>query len=238
MQSGGFPVYRAEPDGEPKGALIVIHEVWGLTDHIKNVADRFAAEGYLVLAPNLISDVDIERHMTPDMPKDLFNPKTRNAVQPKLREIMAPIQTDEFAEQTTQKLVTLFEQLSAEPGIDGRVGVVGYCFGGTYSFRLAVHEPRLKAAVPFYGHANFSSEQLKQITCPILALYGENDQNLMSALPRLKENMQAARVDFEVVAYPDCGHAFFNDTNPFAYNEAAAKDAWPKTLHFLEEHLR
>lgn len=238
MQSGGFPVYRVEPSGELKGALIVIHEVWGLTDHLRDVADCFAAEGYLVVAPNLISDVDIERHMTPDMPKDLFNPEKRNAVQPKLREIMAPIQTDEFAEQTIQKLLAAFDYLQGQKGARGRVGVVGYCFGGTYSFQLAVHEPRLKAAVPYYGHANFSVGQLQQIACPILAFYGENDQNLMNALPQLKDDMHAAKVAFDSVVYPDAGHAFFNDTNPFAYNEAAAKDAWTKTLDFLAEHLR
>lgn len=232
-----FPAYLAEPASQPKGGLVVIHEVWGLTDHIKDVADRFAAAGYRALALNLISETDLEQHMTPDMPNNLFNPKTRNEVQPVLRKIMAPIQSDEFARRTIAKLKLCVDYLTKDAALKDRLGVVGFCFGGTYSFQLAANEPRLKAAVPFYGHANFSVGQLSQINCPILAFYGEKDEALMSALPELKEHMKIAGVDFKSKVYPGCGHAFFNDTNPYAYNEAAAKDAWIKTLEFLGSRL-
>lgn len=234
---GGFPVYKAEPGGKPKSALIVIHEVWGLTEHIKDVADRFADEGYLALAPNLISDVDIEKHMTPDMPNQLFNPETRNEIQPKLREIMAPISTDEFAEATIAKLKACVDYLGQNIDLADHIGVVGFCFGGTYAFQLAINEPRLKAAVAFYGHANFSANDARNITCPILAFYGERDENLVKDLPDLENKMHQAGVSFESVVYENCGHAFFNDTNPYAYNEKAAQDAWTKTLKFLTANL-
>lgn len=236
-KDASVPVYRAEPEGACRGGLLLIHEVWGLTDHIRSVADRFADEGYLVSAPNLLSDTDIEQHLTPQMAQDLFNPEKRNAVQPKLRELMTPIQTPEFGAATVAKLQDCFKALFDEPECDGRVAVIGYCFGGTYSFNLAVVEPRLKAAVPYYGHASQSADELKSIACPVLAFYGENDEALISALPDLKDRMRTAGADFTVQVYSGCGHAFFNDSNPFAYDEAAATDAWQRTLKFLDAAL-
>jgi len=233
----GTPAYEVQPDGDCKGGLILIHEVWGLVDHIKDVANRFGHEGYYVLAPNLISDTDIEKYATPELQRDLFNPEKRNAVQPQLRQMMAPLQAPDFGDKTLAKVRGCFEYVYKQPVVKQRVAIAGYCFGGTYSFNLAVAEPRLKAAVPYYGHADQSADELKAIKCPVLYFLGEKDENLMSKLPDLKTRMAAAGVDFAAQVYPDCGHAFFNDTNPFAYNEAAAKDAWQKTLDFLAKNL-
>jgi carboxymethylenebutenolidase len=235
---GIMPAYEVQPTGECKGGLIVIHEVWGLTDHIKSVADRFAAEGYLVLAPNLLSDTDIEAHVTPNMAQDLFNPEKRNAVQPKLRELMAPIQSPEFSRLTNDKLKVCFDYLYEQPATKQKVAVVGYCFGGSYSFSLAIHEPRLRAAVPYYGHSDVSVTELSGISCPVLAFYGEKNEALIAALPKLEETMHEARVDFTAQVYTDTGHAFFNDTNPFAYNQKAATDAWKRTLDFLAANFQ
>jgi carboxymethylenebutenolidase len=233
-----IPVYQVEPTGDCKGGLLLIHEVWGLSDHIKDVADRFGREGYLVIAPNLLYELDIEQYLTPQMAKDLFNPEKRNETQPKLRELMTPIQTPEFAVTTLEKIETCFEWLHEESATNQKVAVAGYCFGGTYSYKLAVHEPKLRAAVPYYGHADYSVEELSNITCPILAFYGEKDEGLIKALPSLEEKMHEARVDFTAEVYSGAGHAFFNDTNPYAYNEKAALDAWPKTLEFLAENMQ
>ena len=232
-----FPVYVVQPEGEIKGGLIVIHEVWGLTDHIKSIADRFAAEGYLVVAPELLGETGMTQELAGQLQNELFDPERRNQAQPKIRELMAPIQAPGFAEKTTKRVQVCFDYLTEQSGVDGRIGVSGFCFGGTYSFGLAVVEPKLKAAVPFYGHADYSVEQLRAITCPILAFYGENDERLMASLPELKSNMEAAGVDFTAQVYKDCGHAFFNDTNRFAYNETAAHDAWAKALDFLGAHV-
>jgi carboxymethylenebutenolidase len=232
-----IPVYEVPPEGGCKGGLIVIHEVWGLTDHIKDVAERYAKEGYYVIAPNLLHELDIQQHLTPELAKDLFDPEKRNAAQPRLRELMAPMQTPEFAAKTAEKVQICFDWLYDKSETKQKVAIAGYCFGGTYSFTLAVQEPRLSAAIPYYGHANFSVEELSNITCPILAFYGEHDERLMEALPKLEEDMHAAQVDFTTEVYGDAGHAFFNDTNPFAYNKAAATDAWKQTLAFLETSL-
>ncbi len=228
--------YEAVPKGVTKGALLLIHEIWGLNDHTKSVADRFAAEGYYVLAPSLLSEIDIADHAA-TLQLDLFNPEKRNEAQPKIRALTAPIHTPEFGQKTVSRLKNCFEYLYNQPSVQQKVAVCGFCFGGSYSYSLAMSEDRLKAAVPYYGHVTTEVNELRNIHCPILAFYGEKDENLMATLPELKEAMKTADVNFEAVVYPNCGHAFFNDTNPYAYNEEAASDAWRRTLSFLETNI-
>ena len=218
--------YLAEPTSKPKGAIIVIHEVWGLVDHIKSIADRFAEEGYLALAPNLLDLSEFSSDEIVQLQKDLFDPIRRAEIQLQLRKLMAPLQDPGFGELTTQRLLSCFEYLYSNPQTEQNVGVVGYCFGGTYSFALAVAEPRLKIALPFYGHADQPMEELSKIACPVRAFYGQNDEGLISKLDNLKQRMSDAHVDFIAKVYTDCGHAFFNDSNPITYNKSAADDAW------------
>ncbi len=228
-----LPAYIAKPDGAAKGGLLVIHEVWGLTDHIKDVAERFAREGYLVLAPDLLSETAISQQMTTGLQEALFDPQRRSQVQPQLRALMTPLQAPNFGQKTIDKLKRCFNYLCDQPEAKHSVAVAGFCFGGTYSFSLAIYEPRLKIAIPFYGHCEFAVDELKSIECPIRAFYGQQDERLIASLPELKDKMQAASVDFTEIVYPDCGHAFFNDTNKFAYNQAAAEAAWKQTLEYL-----
>jgi carboxymethylenebutenolidase len=234
---GNFPASVYRPDGPIKGALIVIHEIWGLTDHIKSVAERFSKEGYLVLAPDLLTGLDIPPALAAELQLKLFDPKKRNEAMPKIRELTAPVHEPGFADKTLAKLQVCFEYLMSKDEAQKTIGVVGYCFGGTSCYSLAVNQPALKAAVPYYGHCDYSVEELQKITSPILAFYGENDESLINALPELKNKMNEAHVNFESVVYPDCGHAFFNDSNPFAYDKKAADDAWPKTLEFLSKNM-
>lgn len=235
LRSGGkdFPVYISKPTRSVRGGIIVIHEVWGLVDHTKDIADRFAKEGYIALAPNLLSEVGITAQLVGELQEELFDPVRRSQAQPKLRKLMAPMQAPGFGEQTLDRVKQCFDYLFDQKEVEEKVSITGFCFGGSYSFSLAVHEPRLKAAIPFYGHADFSVEQLQKIKCPILAFYGEKDENLMSSLPELKAKMKDAGVDFKAKVYKDCGHAFFNDTNRLTYNSHAATDAWLKTKQFL-----
>lgn len=234
----GVDAYRAEPAGPLKGGLIVIEEIWGLVPHITAVADRFAGEGYLVLAPELLGDVLgtangqelMEARTDPDEAR-------RTAVQPVLRELFSAMGDPDFAAGAVAKLVTLVDALAAEPGVEGRIGVLGFCFGGTYSYALAAADPRVKAAVPFYGSAP-SAEDIARIQAPVLALYGQHDERLIDALPGVEEAFAAAGKDFTDHVYPDSGHAFFNDTNPHSYNEADADDAWQRATGFLARHLR
>ncbi len=236
-ESGSLPAYIVQPEGVIKGGVLVIHEVWGLNEHTKDIARRFAAEGYVALAPNLLSDTGINDELIGDLQEELFDPERRNQAQPKLRELMAPLQAPGFGKATMTKLMACFGYVASQPDVEGRIACVGYCFGGSYAYNLAVDEPAVKAVVPYYGHADYTVEQLKRITCPILAFYGENDENLITGLPKLKEDMTAAGVDYTAQVYPDSGHAFFNDTNKFAYNKTSAEDSWQKTLDFLAKQL-
>lgn len=227
--------YLASPTETPIGAIVVIHEVWGLADHIKDVADRFAAAGYIALAPELLSVLEFKSGEAAQLQQDLFNPETRNQVQPQLRKLMAPMQEPEFGAKTAERLKACFEYLYELPEAAKKVGVTGFCFGGSYSFALAISEPRLKIALPFYGHSDQTVSELANIKCPVRAFYGQNDENLITALPGLKQRMAEAKVDFEAKVYEGCGHAFFNDTNPYAYNKAAAEDAWTSVLAELQK---
>ncbi|MGH7141404.1 MAG: dienelactone hydrolase family protein [Minisyncoccia bacterium] len=233
---GSAAAYHTYPDGGGKHpGLIVIEEIWGLNDHIKDVANRFAAEGFSVLSPELLPE-SLLGMVTPQLQQDMFDPEKRDEVQPKLRAAMGPMQQPKYAGDTVATLKACVDYLLADEGVSGAVGVVGFCFGGTYSFHLAANDPRIKAAAPFYGQAP-APEEIPNIACPILAFYGEKDEHLMQTLPQLKEDMQKSGKQFEAVVYPNVGHAFFNDTNPRTYDADTAKDAWGKVLAFLKANL-
>ncbi len=234
----GVEAYRAEPVGPLKGALILIQEIWGLVDHIKDVSDRFAAQGYLVVSPDLLSSVGVTPEIGTELLAAMNHPDdaVRNAAQPRLREAFSGTRSPEFAAGAVAKLVKVVDALEAEPGVDGRIAVLGFCFGGTYSFALAAADPRVKAVVPFYGSAP-SPEDIAKIHAPVLAFYGQHDERLIDALPEVEAAMSDAGVDFQRVVYPDAGHAFFNDTNVHAYNAADAADAWTRANAFLAAHL-
>lgn len=227
--------YLARPSTEAKAGVLVIHEVWGLTDHIKSVADRLAGEGYLALAPDLLTDTELDTSSLSGLQEALFDPERKNAIQPKFRELMAPANNPEFGAKVLAGARAAFDYLFDLPETKQRVAVIGFCFGGTYSFSLAVAEPRLKLALPFYGHSSNDIAALKSIACPVRAFYGHNDQGLAVQYDELPELMRQANVDYEQKVYSECGHAFFNDTNKFAYNRSAATDAWKRVLEELSK---
>lgn len=239
MPTGALSAYVVRPDGPVRGGLVLIHEVWGLVGHTRDVADRFAREGYVVVAPDLLADQGITEENTAGIGEAIAGPDeaARNEAQPKLRALLAPLRNPEFGALTTQRVRACFDVLYDDADVAGRVGIIGFCFGGTYSFSLAVHEPRLLACVPFYGHASFSDEELARIKAPVLAFYGQDDDPLVAALPALEAAMDVAGVDFMPKVYPGAGHAFFNDSNRFAYRPGPADDAWDLTLEFLARHV-
>jgi carboxymethylenebutenolidase len=226
---------KPETPGKYPG-LIIIHEIWGLKDHIKDVATRFSREGFVAIAPNFFSDIKFEEHVDQSILGEMQDPEKRDEAQKKMRTAFAPIQAPSFAEVMITKLEKTIDILLNDPSANGQFACVGFCFGGTYTFSLATREPRLKAAVPFYGHPP-ALEQITNISCPVLAFYGEHDTNLTQGLPELKEAFAKYSKPFEAIVYPNCGHAFFNDTNPRTYNFPAALDAWERTLTFLHKNL-
>lgn len=231
---GTLTAYQSEPSGPPKGGIILIHEIWGLVEHIRDVADRFAAEGYLVLAPDLLSGVGVDPEIGQELQNLSFSTDEakRLEAQPLMREKLAPARSPEYGRWAVAALKAAVGHLSAQPGIDEAIAVVGFCFGGSYSFALAAADPRVRAAVPFYGQPPEISE-LKTISCPILAFYGEQDERIMQSLPEVTEAMATAGISFTPKVYAGARHAFFNDSNPATYNRDAATDSWARTLSFL-----
>jgi carboxymethylenebutenolidase len=229
--------YRADPPGEVRGAVVVIQEIWGLVDHIKDVADRFAAEGYLAVAPDLLGHIGL----TPEVGAELqqlmsADEATRTAAQPRMRETMGAARSPEFAAWAVPALQSVVDLLLEQTGVDCSVGVVGFCFGGSYSYALALAEPRLRAAVAFYGGFPETGDPAT-ITCPVLGFYGEEDHGITDGVPELEQRMADAGVDFTARVYHQVGHAFFNDTSPSRYDAEAAGDAWQRTLDFFGRHL-
>lgn len=230
------PTYLASPESGRHPGLIVIEEIWGVDGHIKDVCERFAREGFVVISPELLPE-GVLKFATPEIRAALFDPEKRNEVQPKMREAMAPMMQPEFGKDAVEKLKACVDYLLADEKVDGSVGVLGFCFGGSYSFHLAINDQRIKAAVPFYGQPPELVDSVASIKCPVLNFNGANDANIIGKIPALEEAMKKGGVDYTSVIYPGAGHAFFNDTNPRSYNAEAAKDAWEKSLTFLHEHL-
>jgi carboxymethylenebutenolidase len=232
-----FPAYLdLAENAEKLPAIILVHEVWGLNDHIKNVANRFAKHGFSVLAPDLLFGTGIlEKFAEQNLIEDMRNPKMRAEAQIKMRLAMAPISTPEFAQDSIEKLQSCFKYLQ-KLNI-AKIAILGFCFGGSYAWSFAASRPDLAAAVAFYGHAPTEEGDLEKIKCPVLAFYGEKDLNLMKDLPKLQTALKNLEKDVEFVVYPSTGHAFFNNTNPATYDQIAAEDAFSKTLNFLSQKL-
>ena len=236
---GTITAYRAEPEGDSRGGILLIHEIWGLVPHIEDVADRLAAEGYLVVAPDILSNAGV----TPEVGAELAalvsdpDPAVRSAAQPILREKLSVSHSPDYAEWAVGVLAQIVDYIDAQGGVDGRIGAIGFCFGGSYVWALAAEDTRLRAAIPFYGSAP-SSATLGDITAPVLGIYGADDERIVSGLPALTEALAEADVDFTPIVYTGVGHAFFNDTNPIAYAPDAAEDAWVTTLAYLGARLR
>lgn len=153
-----FAGYRADPSGPARGAVLVIHEIWGLNAHTKNITDRFAAEGYLAVAPDLMALAGLDTVLLAELGEIRADPAARAEVQPLIREATAPMNSPAMAARTKTGVAAVFDYLNKTAEGTNRTAVVGFCFGGSYAFSLAVEEPRLAAAVPFYGQANYSAE--------------------------------------------------------------------------------
>jgi carboxymethylenebutenolidase len=211
--------YLSVPQGDGKfPAVIVIHENRGLNDHTRDVARRFATEGFVALAPDLLSRKGGTASMeSPD----------------KAREAIGTVTTEESVADLKATLAFLNEHPKVNKG---QLGSVGFCWGGMRSFTLATESEILRAAVVFYGSAP-PLEKLAQTHCPVLGIYGETDERITSRVPEVAEAMKKAGKSFEYKIYPGAGHAFFNDTGG-RYDAEAAKDAWARTLAFLRANLK
>jgi carboxymethylenebutenolidase len=233
-----FNCFLSEPAREGKyPGLIIIHEIWGLNAHIKDVCERYAEQGYAVIAPDLLGDTGVLENMSPSVFADMQNSDKRTEAQIRMREIMRPISTPQFADSAVAKLKESFDYLLMLDSLNGKMGTLGFCLGGSYAFRLATKEKRLNACVAFYGQSPEPLDSVAEIECPVLAFYGENDKRLIDRLPELEEAMKKHGKDFTAHVYPNAGHAFFNDTNVRTYDISSARNAWRVSLDFLAKNL-
>ncbi len=258
-EASRIPAYLARPDTEEaRPAVIVIHEIFGLNEHIRDVANRFAGQGYVALAPHLYARPELAEVFTPDGLRATMefmaalDPKRRSDtayVQQELSKLPEPKRTAvqrAFAtmfggmpkDRLAQDLTKAVDYLNAQSFVRaGKVGSVGFCFGGGMSLSLACHA-RLAACVVFYGENPAPIELVDNIACPVLGLYGAEDLRINQHLDRLVKAMVDYRRDFEMRIYPGAGHAFFNDTNPPTYRDAAAREAWERVLSFYRRTLQ
>jgi carboxymethylenebutenolidase len=241
QQAGTIQAYVSMPQkiNGFKGAVIVVHELWGLTEQLKRVADRFAEQGYYALAPDLYSTDKVNRRPSPQLEQELFSQDehVRYNALPKLRAMIAPTQTPQFTLLALSKLESCFEYAYNQPLVHQKVAIVGFGVGGKYAFELALREARLRCLVSYYGHVPKVSVELRHIKCPVLAFYGKKEKTLMDELNGVTPLMKQSGVNFTSVVYKDVGHAFFNDVNTFSYNQIAADDSWRRSLAFLAANV-
>ena len=221
------PIYEAAESAVPKGGVVVVQEAFGVNDHIKDVAQRFAAEGYRAVAPHFF-----HRSGDPVIPYEDFD---------KAKEHIGKLTEQGIVED----LSAAYDHLHEDGFDDERIAIVGFCMGGTIAFIEAAERP-LGAAVTFYGggivEGRFGAPALKDLApslkTPWLGCYGDQDKGIPpEQVELLRDAVERAPVDTEIVRYPDAGHGFHSEPRPQSYVPEAAADGWRRTLDWFERHL-
>ncbi|MDR3389016.1 MAG: dienelactone hydrolase family protein [Rudaea sp.] len=209
--------YMAQP-AKAEGKLptvLVVHENRGLNPHIEDIARRLALDNFIAFAPDALFPLG-------GYPGD----------EDQARELFGKLDQA----RTHEDFLAAAAALKHLPEGNGKVGVVGFCYGGGIANFLATRVPDLAAAVPFYG-AQPPAEEAAKIKAPLLLHYAEKDERITSGWPAYEMALKAAGVRYQAFIYPGVEHGFNNDTTP-RYDEAAAKLAWQRTISFFNEHLR
>jgi carboxymethylenebutenolidase len=224
---GPMPAFEASPSEEPKGAVIVVQEAFGVTLHIEDIVRRLADAGWHAVAPALF-----HRQGAPVLAYD------------DLASVM-PVMGQLTAEGITNDLNATFEHLEAAGFSAARTGIVGFCMGGGVTFYAATLR-RLGAAVTFYGGGvtagRFGLPSLVDLApdlqSPWLGLYGDLDQGIpTSDVEQLRHATEDASAPTEIIRYAEAEHGFNCDDRPAVFNQAAATDAWGRTLNWFDRHL-
>ncbi len=225
VPGGGTPirtwvVYPERPDRAP--VVLVIHEIFGLSDWIRAVADRLAAEGFLAVAPDLLSGLGPDGGGTASLPD-------RDSVVAVIRRV-----TPQMARQRLDAVRAWAVML---PAASGRSGSVGFCWGGGRSFEYAATRPPLGAAVVYYGTSP-DSATLAQVAAPVLGLYGGDDARVDATIDPAKRVLGPMKKPYEVHLFEGAGHAFLRQqSGRDGANLRATEAAWPRTIAFLRAHL-
>jgi carboxymethylenebutenolidase len=223
------PAHLARPaSGGPYPVLVVVMEAFGLNKHIKDITNRFAAEGFVAVAPNLYFRQDNNVVEYNDLPGAF--------------RLMGSLNDDQVVADMTATINFAKSQKDAKPA----VGVTGFCMGGRIAFLTACRNPDVKAAVPFYGGGMVSARQPGQkppieyvdgLKAPVLAFFGGKDAFIpITEVDKFRDTLRNAGKQAEVVLYADADHGFMCDDRP-SYHPTHAKEAWTKTIAFLKQHL-
>jgi carboxymethylenebutenolidase len=209
----GYLVTPKAPGRAP--AVIVIHENRGLTPHIKDVTRRLGAEGFTALGVDFLSPIG-------GTPTD----------EDQARTMIGQLKQPDVVACSRAALAAL----KTHPRANGKVGAVGFCWGGAQVNALAVADPTLDAAVPYYGRQP-AAESVASIRAPLLLQYAGNDEPINAGIPAYEAALKAAGKSYELYIYPNVQHAFNNDTGAARYNKEAADLAWGRTLAFFRKNL-
>jgi carboxymethylenebutenolidase len=210
----GYFVTPANAKGKLPGVLVV-HENRGLNPHIEDIARRLALDNFVAFAPDALTPLG-------GYPGD----------EDKARELFPKLDQTK----TREDFVTAAAFLKTRPECTGRIGAVGFCYGGGIVNMLATRLPDLGAGVPFYGRQPAAAD-VPKIKAPLLIQYAENDQGVNAGWPEFEAALKANNVKYTAYIYPGTQHGFNNDTTP-RYDEAAAKLAWQRTVDFFNQNLR
>jgi carboxymethylenebutenolidase len=211
--------FVAMPDGGgTHPGLIVIHEMYGLNDNIRDIATRFADEGYAVMAPNLYSRVG-------------------GAVRFCMTQLFKAFIKMKMDQRAVRDLRGAVVHLQSMNGVNwDRVGVVGFCMGGGFSLLLACAYNQVNTSVVFYGRNPSPIDLVAGLNCPLLFMYGEDDKMIAKGVPKLRSALESNGKSFETHSYPGTGHSFMNDARG-SFRPDTASDAWKRTIAFLDATL-
>ena len=216
--------FVAYPEVKDKAtAVVVIHEIFGLTDWVRGVTDQLAEAGYIAIAPDFLSGSATNGGGTAELGGG-------DAV----RKAISSLKAD----QITGDLNAAVDYATALPACNGKVVVSGFCWGGTQSFRFATNNKKVKAAFPFYGSGPDKAEDIARIECPVYGFYAGNDNRVNSTIPKSTELMKEAKKTYEPVTYDGAGHGFMRageDPNGSEGNKKAREEAWKRWKDLLKK---
>jgi|SRR5579871_3110034 len=216
-----FVVYPEVKDKAP--VVVVIHEIFGLTDWARSVADELAAAGYIAIAPDLLSGMGPKGGGSIDFPDTDAARKAVSELPP---------------DQVSADLNAVVQYATTLPSANGKIAAAGFCWGGGQGFRLATNNKTIKAAFVFYGTGPDKSDAVARIQCPVYGFYGGNDARVSATIPQTTELMKKAGKIYDPVVYEGAGHGFMRagaapDAN--AANKKAHDDAWTRWKDLLKK---
>jgi carboxymethylenebutenolidase len=228
VQDGEIPAYRAQPaTGENFPIVLVIQEIFGVHEHIQDVARRFAKLGYLAIAPELfIRQGDVSKLSSID----------------EIRPVVAKVPD---AQVLSDLDATVDWAVKSAKGNADKLGITGFCWGGRITWLYSAHNPKVKAGVAWYGRIVGDATELQPkhpidiastLKVPVLGLYGGKDTGIpLDTVDKLREQLKSSSSKSEIIVYPDAPHAFFADYRP-SYREKEAKDGWKRLQAWFKQH--